>query len=120
MNMLTHCVLTMLSIILWLNVILTGTGVKKCVSNYFLKRALKKLEPEYLCSICLESINSDSSSLSDVYRLPCSHWFHKECIYPWLSDSGSCPNCRHRSCLCYANNVIDVLVSLTWGGGIQM
>lgn len=47
------------------------------------------------CSICLE----DSSAL--IYRLPCSHQFHRRCLSRWLgSDVGksnrNCPLCREK------------------------
>lgn len=38
------------------------------------------------CTICLED-NSDV-----VTR--CGHHFHTRCISKWLTDKGSCPNCR--------------------------
>lgn len=42
------------------------------------------------CSICM-----DEAHLGDkVTVLPCSHWFHKECIEAWLGEHDTCPHCR--------------------------
>lgn len=40
------------------------------------------------CPICLESVDSNSTTLS------CSHTFHDECISKWLSQHHTCPICR--------------------------
>lgn len=45
------------------------------------------------CTICLET--TKDGGLSAVYRLPCSHWFHKICLRKWLERNNNCPNCRH-------------------------
>ncbi|KAF2861663.1 hypothetical protein K470DRAFT_256792 [Piedraia hortae CBS 480.64] len=42
------------------------------------------------CSICMDQIPIGNS----VTVLPCSHWFHKECITAWLSEHDTCPHCR--------------------------
>eukprot|EP00467_Chlorarachnion_reptans_P009329 CAMPEP_0114507480 /NCGR_PEP_ID=MMETSP0109-20121206/12037_1 /TAXON_ID=29199 /ORGANISM="Chlorarachnion reptans, Strain CCCM449" /LENGTH=460 /DNA_ID=CAMNT_0001686245 /DNA_START=599 /DNA_END=1981 /DNA_ORIENTATION=- len=38
------------------------------------------------CTICLDSMHS-------AVKLPCSHVFHKHCLYTWLFNSQRCPNC---------------------------
>lgn len=40
------------------------------------------------CSICKDDI-SESSSL-----LPCSHYFHEDCLDEWFSSHSTCPICR--------------------------
>ena len=46
------------------------------------------------CSICQEIIKSGET----FRRLPCSdtvnHYFHLNCIDPWLETNSTCPNCR--------------------------
>jgi len=39
------------------------------------------------CPICLEDENM-------TIKLPCNHWFHKECILDWFKESDNCPLCR--------------------------
>jgi hypothetical protein len=40
------------------------------------------------CCICLEPLENS------VYKLPCNHEFHVECIIPSLRKSNECPYCR--------------------------
>ena len=50
----------------------------------------KEKNSEY-CTICQDDYNSDSL----VKILPCEHFFHSECIEPWLLNcSALCPICR--------------------------
>lgn len=42
------------------------------------------------CSICMDSVSLDD----EVTVLPCSHWFHGECVKAWLSEHDTCPHCR--------------------------
>lgn len=42
------------------------------------------------CTICME--NADLGS--EVTLLPCTHWFHPDCIKPWLLQNQTCPHCR--------------------------
>ena len=42
------------------------------------------------CSVCMDNV-----SLGDeVTVLPCSHWFHQECVGAWLREHDTCPHCR--------------------------
>lgn len=42
------------------------------------------------CSVCMDNV-----SLGDeVTVLPCSHWFHGECVGAWLKEHDTCPHCR--------------------------
>ncbi|KAI5206340.1 hypothetical protein E4T39_02442 [Aureobasidium subglaciale] len=42
------------------------------------------------CSICME----EALIGSQVTYLPCSHWFHGDCVKAWLAEHDTCPHCR--------------------------
>lgn len=42
------------------------------------------------CSICMD----EAALGSMVTELPCSHWFHHDCIKAWLNEHDTCPHCR--------------------------
>ena len=42
------------------------------------------------CPICSEDYVVGADSL----KLPCSHFFHKSCVMPWLELKQTCPICR--------------------------
>jgi len=57
----------------------------------------QKPEPEFAfdkyssCSICLEEFESGEKLL----KLPCNHYFHPNCIKPWLTErQPTCPLCK--------------------------
>ena len=54
-----------------------------------------------ICSICLSEIN-DSISIFKTY---CDHCFHIDCIFPWISDNTTCPNCRQP--ITFNNEILD-------------
>lgn len=50
------------------------------------------------CAICLECTCTPPSPW---VQLRCSHWFHADCLRPWLATRTTCPLCRqqeHRQC----------------------
>ncbi|KAL4978524.1 hypothetical protein BDW66DRAFT_164648 [Aspergillus desertorum] len=42
------------------------------------------------CSICMDTVKVGD----EVTVLPCTHWFHPQCIELWLNQHNSCPHCR--------------------------
>ncbi|KAL2872827.1 putative RING finger domain protein [Aspergillus lucknowensis] len=42
------------------------------------------------CSICMDSVKVGD----EVTVLPCTHWFHPQCIEMWLNQHNTCPHCR--------------------------
>lgn len=45
---------------------------------------------ENSCSICKDEFMVGNTCIN----LPCKHYFHKDCILPWLQEHNSCPVCR--------------------------
>lgn len=43
------------------------------------------------CAVCKDEILLTEK----VTRLPCSHYYHCDCIVPWLNIRNTCPVCRH-------------------------
>ncbi|CAN4082759.1 unnamed protein product [Withania somnifera] len=44
-----------------------------------------------VCAVCKDEI----LVMEKVTRLPCSHYYHCDCIVPWLNIRNTCPVCRH-------------------------
>jgi len=42
------------------------------------------------CSVCKEKFKENESA----HQLPCGHWYHPDCILPWLERNNTCPLCR--------------------------
>jgi hypothetical protein len=51
---------------------------------------LNNFGTENTCSVCKEDFIIGSKMMD----LPCNHYFHEECIMPWLNQHDSCPICR--------------------------
>uniref|UniRef100_A0A6M2DIA3 RING-type E3 ubiquitin transferase n=1 Tax=Xenopsylla cheopis TaxID=163159 RepID=A0A6M2DIA3_XENCH len=43
------------------------------------------------CTVCLRYFTIGA----EAKELPCKHFYHSECIIPWLQKTNSCPLCRH-------------------------
>ncbi|KAM7195638.1 hypothetical protein V8F20_007382 [Naviculisporaceae sp. PSN 640] len=42
------------------------------------------------CTICIDEMHQGD----EVTVLPCTHWFHGECVTLWLKEHNTCPICR--------------------------
>ena len=61
------------------------------LNKYILtKEKLDNLGIENICSVCKEEFQIGNEMLD----LPCNHYFHKDCLMPWLNQHDSCPVCR--------------------------
>mmetsp|Transcript_6240 Transcript_6240/g.8177 ORF Transcript_6240/g.8177 Transcript_6240/m.8177 type:complete len:345 (-) Transcript_6240:2554-3588(-) len=47
--------------------------------------------PSITCPVCLERMVLGTV----VKRLPCKHFFHPNCVLPWLEKHCTCPSCRY-------------------------
>ncbi len=47
-------------------------------------------EVDVVCSVCIDCIVKGG----EACKLACNHWFHTQCIKPWVDRAGTCPNCR--------------------------
>ena len=48
------------------------------------------IEQNLQCSVCWE----DFKLAEPVRKLVCEHYYHTQCIVPWLELHGTCPICR--------------------------
>mmetsp|Transcript_16481 Transcript_16481/g.23039 ORF Transcript_16481/g.23039 Transcript_16481/m.23039 type:complete len:294 (+) Transcript_16481:240-1121(+) len=44
------------------------------------------------CSVCQDDFKEGET----VKQLPCEHYYHSDCILPWLKLHNSCPTCRYQ------------------------
>lgn len=63
-----------------------GADLNKLSSHQFKKGVHKSI----VCSICITEFKVGD----ELTRLKCAHFFHKNCIVPWLKYNNNCPNCR--------------------------
>lgn len=52
--------------------------------------SLEDLEEKNNCTICINSIEKE------CYETPYGHFFHLECLLPWLKTCSHCPNCKNQ------------------------
>ena len=64
-------------------------GTKK-VNLDKIKEIKLKRKKKQACSVCI----CDLEKGDKVMKLKCKHYFHRDCILPWLEKNDNCPNCR--------------------------
>ncbi|XP_047182864.1 E3 ubiquitin-protein ligase At1g12760-like isoform X2 [Vigna umbellata] len=67
---------------------LVNTKVDSCNGSHMSELSLNPDDSE--CCICL----CPYADGAEVYRLPCTHHFHCECIGRWLRSKATCPLCK--------------------------
>ncbi|CAF3171265.1 unnamed protein product [Rotaria sp. Silwood2] len=68
---------------------LTDSELKK-IPTMIYKKTCTNIKDDDKCAICLSEYITDEK----LKRLRCKHYFHSECIDPWLKTSARCPICR--------------------------
>lgn len=53
--------------------------------------SLLERDGDFTCAICHDDLVHTNQV---ICQLPCLHYFHDDCVLPWLRDKNSCPNCR--------------------------
>ncbi|RZJ99290.1 MAG: hypothetical protein EOO43_27020 [Flavobacterium sp.] len=48
------------------------------------------------CAICLNSLKTEGATeeIDKLYKTPCGHTFHSECLVEWGEKKLVCPYCR--------------------------
>ena len=64
--------------------------IKKLNKYTLTKDKLINFGTENTCSVCKEDFVIGNKMMD----LPCNHYFHEECLMPWLNQHDSCPICR--------------------------
>ena len=42
------------------------------------------------CAVCIKKFKTGCV----IFKLPCKHVYHKDCMKPWFDKQSSCPLCR--------------------------
>uniref|UniRef100_UPI00358EBCC3 E3 ubiquitin-protein ligase RNF149 n=1 Tax=Myxine glutinosa TaxID=7769 RepID=UPI00358EBCC3 len=69
-------------------------AAKKAISQLpsrTIKKGDRETEADFdSCAVCIEGYKSSE----EVRVLPCKHFFHKNCVDPWLINHRTCPMCK--------------------------
>jgi len=71
------------------------------ISHIFRKFTVSMNDPKFRskllsnqCAICIEDFEANSKD--KLYKTPCGHFFHAECLKSWAQNKLDCPVCRAR------------------------
>jgi len=79
--------------------VMDSVSINQLPTHKFVKRKSTKENVKILetqkshCSICLEEFKEGEN----VRTLPCFHYYHPDCIDPWLKTNLLCPVCKNPS-----------------------
>lgn len=65
--------------------------IEKLETYDITQEVIDKIGNENKCVVCRDELVLGSKGVN----LSCSHYFHKECLLPWLNEHNSCPVCRY-------------------------
>ncbi|KAF6105983.1 ring finger protein 181 [Phyllostomus discolor] len=63
----------------------------KTVVENLPRTVIRGSQSELKCPVCLLEFEEEETAI----EMPCHHFFHSNCILPWLNKTNSCPLCRH-------------------------
>ena len=66
-------------------------AVEKLKKYTINEETIKEFGLENSCAVCKDEFNIGEECLS----MPCNHYFHRNCLLPWLRERNSCPICRY-------------------------
>ena len=66
-------------------------AVEKLKKYKINEEKIKEFGFENACAVCKDEFNIGEECLS----MPCNHYFHGNCLMPWLKERNSCPVCRY-------------------------
>jgi len=63
------------------------------------EESIKKLEEVNYCGdnekcVCCTVCQEEYKAEDKLVKLPCDHYYHKDCVVEWLSRHNACPMCR--------------------------
>jgi len=59
-------------------------------NDYSSERLLKCTKGDETCPICFDEL----AVADEVFKLPCCHFYHADCLTRWLQTQNTCPLCR--------------------------
>lgn len=68
----------------------TGNGLTRSEMNQLPSSETTGAQLEMSCTICMDNYELGAQ----IRTLPCFHFFHLECVDPWLVRNRECPVCR--------------------------